>query len=177
MFVAWLPQVLSTRVDFQNWTFQEAWIPGRDEMEREVKARTDRTPRDEVLHWKSQVWHAPRTLASILWMMHQCCLPLQGCEWEREDLLSQLCPWTNKYCKILTQHPEILTGEASLNCSLFFGLIKCNITPPTFLFHPVLPYRILQSMKKNPGLRSLAKLMLNSFCKYHLQVIKVIKAR
>lgn len=149
-FVAWLPQVLSTRVDFHNWTFQETWIPGRDEMGRGVKARTDRKPRDEVLCWKPQVWHALRTLASDLWMMHQCCFPLQGCEWEQEDPLSQLCPWKNNYCEILTQHPEILTGEASLNRSPqeFFGLIKCNITPPTFLFHPVLPYRMLQSMKR-----------------------------
>ena len=56
---------------------------------------------------------------------------------------TSLYPWTNKYCEILIQHPEILTSEALLNRSPqeFFGLIKCDILPPTFLFHPVLPYR------------------------------------
>ena len=56
---------------------------------------------------------------------------------------TSLYPWTNKYCKIPIQHPEILTIEALINRSPreFFGLIKCDILPPTFLFHPVLPYR------------------------------------
>ena len=55
--------------------------------------------------------------------------------------------WANrsavKYCEIPIQHPEILTSEALINRSPreFFGLMKCDILPPTFLFHPVLPYR------------------------------------
>ena len=51
--------------------------------------------------------------------------------------------WTIKYCGIPIQHPDILTSEDLINCSPreFFGLIKCDILPPTFLFHPVLPYR------------------------------------
>lgn len=54
-----------------------------------------------------------------------------------------LYPWTNRYCEIPIQHPEILTSEALVNRSPqeFFGFIKCDILPPTFLFHPVLPYR------------------------------------
>ena len=56
---------------------------------------------------------------------------------------TSLYPWTNKYCEIPIQHPEILTSEALINCSPreLFGLMKCDILPPTFLFHPVLPYR------------------------------------
>ena len=56
---------------------------------------------------------------------------------------TSLYPWTNKYCEIPIQHPEILTSEALINRSPheFFGLIKCDFLPPTFLFHPVLPYR------------------------------------
>ena len=56
---------------------------------------------------------------------------------------TSLYPWTNKYCAIPIDHPEILTSEALIDRSPreFFGLIKCDILPPTFLFHPVLPYR------------------------------------
>lgn len=40
-------------------------------------------------------------------------------------------------------HPEILTSEALIDRSPrdFYGLIKCDVLPPSFLFHPVLPYR------------------------------------
>ena len=56
---------------------------------------------------------------------------------------TSLYPWTNKYCAMPIDHPEILTSEALIDRSPceFFGLIKCDILPPTFLFHPVLPYR------------------------------------
>ena len=66
---------------------------------------------------------------------------------EREKVhyvdFTSLYPWTNKYCGIPIQQPEILMSEALLNRSPqeFFGLIKCDILPPTFLSHPVLPYR------------------------------------
>ena len=56
---------------------------------------------------------------------------------------TSLYPWKNKYCEIPIQHPEILTSEALINRSPreFFGLIKCDILPHTFLFHPVLLHR------------------------------------
>ena len=56
---------------------------------------------------------------------------------------TSLYPWTNKYCEVLLGHPEILTSEALVNHSIddFFGMIKCEILPPSFLFHPLLPYR------------------------------------
>ena len=56
---------------------------------------------------------------------------------------TSLYPWTNRYCEIPIRHPDILTSEALINRSPreFFGLIKCDILPPTFLFHPVFPYR------------------------------------
>lgn len=56
---------------------------------------------------------------------------------------TSLYPWTNKYCEIPIYHPEILTSEELVDRSPheFFGLIKCDILPPTSLFHPVLPYR------------------------------------
>ena len=56
---------------------------------------------------------------------------------------TSLYPWTNKYCEVTTGHPEILTSKALVNRSAteFFGMIKCEILQPSFLFHPVLPYR------------------------------------
>ena len=56
---------------------------------------------------------------------------------------TSLYPWTNKYCEVPLGHPEILTSEALVNHSIddFFGMIKCEILPPSFLFHPLLPYR------------------------------------
>ena len=56
---------------------------------------------------------------------------------------TSLYPWTNKYCEVPLGHPEILTSEALVNHSIddFFGMIKCEILPPSFLFHPPLPYR------------------------------------
>ena len=55
---------------------------------------------------------------------------------------TSLYHWTNNYRAIPIDHPEILTSEALIDSSPgeFFGLIKCDILPPTFLFHPVLPY-------------------------------------
>ena len=56
---------------------------------------------------------------------------------------TSLYPWTNKYCEVPLGHPEILTSEALVNHSIddFFGMIKCEILPPSFLFHPLRPYR------------------------------------
>jgi len=56
---------------------------------------------------------------------------------------TSLYPFTNKYSEMPTHHPEILTTEALIDRSPceFFGLIKCDILPPSSLFHPVLPYR------------------------------------
>nr|DAC81407.1 TPA_asm: PolB-C [Rhodactis coral adintovirus] len=56
---------------------------------------------------------------------------------------TSLYPWTNKYGTYPIGHPEILTSEALGNRTAdeFYGLIKCDILPPSFLFHPVLPYR------------------------------------
>ena len=56
---------------------------------------------------------------------------------------TSLYPWTNKYGTYPISHPEILTSEALMKRSPheFYGLIKCDVLPPSFLFHPVLPYR------------------------------------
>lgn len=56
---------------------------------------------------------------------------------------TSLYPWTNKYGTYPISHPEILTSEALIDRSPheFYGLIKCDVLPPSFLFHPVLPYR------------------------------------
>ena len=56
---------------------------------------------------------------------------------------TSLYPWTNKYCEVPLGNPEILTSEALVNHPIddFFGMIKCEILPPSFLFHPLLPYR------------------------------------
>ena len=56
---------------------------------------------------------------------------------------TSLYPWVNKYREIPIGHPEILISEALVDRSPteFFGMIKCEIVPPSYLFHPVLPYR------------------------------------
>ena len=45
--------------------------------------------------------------------------------------------------KIHYGHLEILSSEDLVNCSPteFFGMIKCEILPPLYLFHPLQPYR------------------------------------
>ena len=55
---------------------------------------------------------------------------------------TSLYPWTNKNCEVPLGHHEILTSEALVNHSIkdFFSMIKCEILPPSFLFHPLLPY-------------------------------------
>ena len=56
---------------------------------------------------------------------------------------TSLYPWVNKYREIPIGHPEILISEALVDRSPteFFGMIKCEILPPPYLFHPLLPYR------------------------------------
>ena len=56
---------------------------------------------------------------------------------------TSLYPWTNRYCLVPIGHPEILTSETPVNRSPteFFGMIKCEILPLSYLFHPLLPYR------------------------------------
>lgn len=51
--------------------------------------------------------------------------------------------WTNKYCEVPLGYPEILSSEALGDRSPvdFFGMIKCEIHPPSFLIHFFLPYR------------------------------------
>ncbi|XP_068684293.1 uncharacterized protein [Montipora capricornis] len=80
---------------------------------------------------------------------------------------TSLYPWTNKYCEIPIHHPEILTSEALINRSPreFFGLIKCDILPPTFLFHPVLPYRANEKLMF-PLCRTCAETLQQSPCEH-----------
>ena len=42
-------------------------------------------------------------------------------------------PWTKKYCEVPSSHPQILTSEALVDRSPaeFFGMIKCDILPPS----------------------------------------------
>ena len=62
-----------------------------------------------------------------------------------------LYPFTCKTGIFPIGHPDIFVGDQSLNLTgLNFeyfhknveGLVKCEILPPTGLFHPVLPFRI-----------------------------------
>ena len=56
---------------------------------------------------------------------------------------TSLYPWTNKYDTYPISHPENLTSEVLIDRSPrdFYGLMKCDVLPPSFLFHPFLPYR------------------------------------
>ena len=78
------------------------------------------------------------------------CLHKEASEGEKIHYVdfTSLYPWTNQYCEIPIDHPEILTSEelADRSPREFFGLIKCDILPPTSLFHPVLPYRAQEKL-------------------------------
>ena len=53
---------------------------------------------------------------------------------------TSLYPWCNKSTRMVVGHPEIIT-ENFQDISTYFCLIKCTVSPPRGLFHPVLPYR------------------------------------
>ena len=73
------------------------------------------------------------------------CLSKEVAEDEKNSLrrLYIPFPFTNKYGSFPAKHPGILTSGALINRSPreFYDLIKCDSLPPSFLFHPVLPYR------------------------------------
>ncbi|GFS38667.1 uncharacterized protein NPIL_244541 [Nephila pilipes] len=54
--------------------------------------------------------------------------------------VTSLYPWVNKYCEYPVGHPEIIT-DGFRDIDTYFGLVKCKVSPPKKLYHPVLPYR------------------------------------
>ena len=55
-----------------------------------------------------------------------------------------LYPYVNKYGKYPLGHPKIITEnfqQLTKDNRPYEDLIKCEILPPTALYHPVLPYR------------------------------------
>ena len=54
---------------------------------------------------------------------------------------TSLYPWVNKYAKYPTRHPEVITKEFKADIFEYFGFVKCKVSPPRLLYHPVLPYR------------------------------------
>ncbi|XP_072039035.1 uncharacterized protein [Amphiura filiformis] len=57
----------------------------------------------------------------------------------QEDSVT-LYPWTNKYSEYVVGFPKIYTNDFD-DVSSYFGLIRCTVLPPRWLFHPVLPAR------------------------------------
>ena len=53
---------------------------------------------------------------------------------------TSLYPYINKFSKYPIGHPKIILSDFP-PLENIFGLVKCKITPPKKLFHPVLPYR------------------------------------
>ncbi|XP_072043050.1 uncharacterized protein [Amphiura filiformis] len=53
---------------------------------------------------------------------------------------TSLYPWCNKYRPYIVGHPKIYTNNFK-DISSYFGLIRCTVLPPGWLFHPVLPAR------------------------------------
>ena len=53
---------------------------------------------------------------------------------------TSLYPWSNKYRPYPVGHPKIYTNNFK-DISSYFGLIRCTVLPPRWLFHPVLPSR------------------------------------
>ena len=84
---------------------------------------------------------------------------------------TSLYPWTNKCCEVPIGHPEILMSEALVNRSAneCFGMIKCEILPPSFLFHPVLPYRA-QGKLMFTLCRSCAEILQQTPCEHSEEV-------
>ena len=59
---------------------------------------------------------------------------------------TSLYPYVQKYGIYPKGHPEIITENFDKN-KKYFGLIKCKITPPRGLYHPVLPAKINNKLK------------------------------
>ncbi|KAJ8026991.1 hypothetical protein HOLleu_31989 [Holothuria leucospilota] len=90
-----------------------------------------------------------------------------------------LYPFTNKYCSYPIGHPKILTRDLSHDITKYYGLVRFKQEAsgwPDWCVTEVDRQRYLtenaanegiklepSKIEKNPGLRALAKLMLNSF--------------
>ena len=53
---------------------------------------------------------------------------------------TSLYPYVNKYCEYVVGHPKIIASDFR-DVSTYFGLIRCTVLPPRWLYHPVLPTR------------------------------------
>ena len=66
--------------------------------------------------------------------------------------ITSLYPFINKYRPYPIKHPDIITedfktGEGGeYDIGEYFGLIKCKVSPPRGLYHPVLPYKCLKKL-------------------------------
>ena len=70
------------------------------------------------------------------------------------DDFTSLYPYVNKNCKYSFGHPVIHTKFACRTpeeCAGvvrrdMYGLVKCRVLPPHYLFHPVLPVRVADKL-------------------------------
>ena len=52
---------------------------------------------------------------------------------------TSLYPWVNKTQRYPIGHPEFISNPGTTDVTRYFGFIKCKITAPYGLYHPVLP--------------------------------------
>ncbi|XP_041479156.1 uncharacterized protein LOC121426824 isoform X1 [Lytechinus variegatus] len=65
---------------------------------------------------------------------------IEGTEKIKYVDVCSLYPWVCKYARYPIGHPEIITENFD-DLDSYFGIIKCEVSPPRGLFHPVLPHR------------------------------------
>ena len=52
---------------------------------------------------------------------------------------TSLYPWVNKTQRYPVGHPEFISNPGTTDVTRYFGFIKCKLTAPYGLYHPVLP--------------------------------------
>ncbi|XP_072039103.1 uncharacterized protein [Amphiura filiformis] len=124
-------------INYPEYDIVEIWehewkVVWRD-LAKDEKDRIDVTSHFEPLNAKEALYGG-RTEATRLF--HQ----VRDGEVIRYLDFTSLYPWANKYRPYIVGHPRIITNDFE-DVSEYFGLIRCTVLPPRYLFHPVLPAR------------------------------------
>ena len=55
---------------------------------------------------------------------------------------TSLYPWVNKYSTYPIKHPQVILNPENQNIHDYFGVAKCIVRAPRYLYRPVLPVRV-----------------------------------
>ena len=111
--------------------WEHDWHRTWRDLSDDVKERIDVPSKLEPLNPREALYGG-RTEATKLF--HE----VQDGETIRNLDFTSLYPWTNKYCPYIVGHPKIITNDFE-DINGYFGLIRCTVLPPRWLYHPVLP--------------------------------------